>query len=204
MISHFCDHVPNIVLMMPKDENELRHMMKTAIEYDEGPIALRYPRMNGLGVELDDELIPLPIGKWEVLREGHHGVILAVGPMVAVAQEAATRLMKENIHVRIVNARFLKPLDVQMLDEIGQSRLPIVTIEEGTLAGGFGSAVAEYMTAEGYDNTIRMLGVPDKYIEHGAVKNQRQEAGLTVEHAIDVFKTLSSSINQFGRTAGSK
>lgn len=200
----FLRHVPNIVLMMPKDENELRHMMKTAIEYDEGPIALRYPRMNGLGVELDDELIPLPIGKWEVLREGHHGVILAVGPMVAVAQEAATRLMKENIHVRIVNARFLKPLDVQMLDEIGQSRLPIVTIEEGTLAGGFGSAVAEYMTAEGYDNTIRMLGVPDKYIEHGAVKNQRQEAGLTVEHAIDVFKTLSSSINQFGRTAGSK
>ena len=201
----FLRHIPNLVLMMPKDENELRHMLKTALDYDDGPIAVRYPRMNGLGVKLDKKLKDIPIGKWEVVREGKHACILAVGPMVALAQEAAAVLMKENIQVRVVNARFIKPLDTAMLKQLAEEHIPILTAEESAIAGGFGSAVLEHCTLEGYYGMrISLMGVPDMFVEHGGVKDQRNLAGLTVDNMVwQIRKLLLEQENALSR-AGSK
>lgn len=177
--------LPNMVVMMPKDENELRHMMYTANAYNEGPIAYRYPRIQGTGVSLDEPFKKIPIGTWEVVRQGHEFVILAVGPMVQLAQEAAERLERDNVQVRVVNARFIKPLDVEMLDHIADQQLPILTIEEGSIQGGLGSAILEYYAQQSVsDVIIKNFGIPDYFVEHGSVKEQRHEVGLTVEQII--------------------
>ncbi|MNE45219.1 1-deoxy-D-xylulose-5-phosphate synthase [compost metagenome] len=171
-----------MVIMMPKDENELRHMMKTALEYNDGPIAYRYPRINGTGVALDPELRVLPIGSWERLRSGDDYAVLACGPMVQVAEEAAEVLKREGIQVGIVNARFLKPLDNAMLLELAHVGTSMVVIEEASQAGSLGSAVLEFFSEqEIYDARVHLMGIPDIFIEHGSVKEQRQQTGLTVE-----------------------
>ncbi|MDA8354462.1 MAG: 1-deoxy-D-xylulose-5-phosphate synthase [Firmicutes bacterium] len=173
--------IPNMVVMMPKDENEFQHMLYTAYRY-EGPIAVRFPRGTGLGVEMDEELKELPIGKSEVLREGGDVALLAFGTMVPFALEAADRLAREGIRCKVVNARFAKPLDSELLDELAREQLPIITIEEASAIGGFGSGVLEYFSEqEIYDMQVKTIGVPDYFVEHGDVKDQRGEVGLTVE-----------------------
>ncbi|GAB2696806.1 1-deoxy-D-xylulose-5-phosphate synthase [Paenibacillus thermoaerophilus] len=187
----FLRSMPNMVLMMPKDENELRHMMKTALEYDKGPIAVRYPRLNGVGVPMDEPMRTIPIGKWEVVREGQQLAVLAVGPMVQLALEAAESLAKEGISVEVVNARFLKPLDDQMLMSLATRGLPILTIEEACLPGGFGSAVLEFYAERGWHELrLRMLGIEDRFIEHGSVKEQRAEVGLTAEAVMETARAM--------------
>ncbi|XEC92841.1 1-deoxy-D-xylulose-5-phosphate synthase [Paenibacillus tarimensis] len=185
-------HIPNMVLMMPKDENELRNMMKTAVEYNDGPIAIRYPRVNALGVEIEEQMTSIPIGKWETLREGDAAVIMAVGPMIQVAEEAAEILKREGLTVRIVNARFIKPLDESMLLELAATSSNMIVLEEGTLKGGLGSAVLEFYSERGiHDLSIRIIGVPDQFIEHGSIKEQRQETGLTGERvATEVIQLM--------------
>jgi 1-deoxy-D-xylulose-5-phosphate synthase len=188
-------HIPNMVLMMPKDENELRHMLATAIAHDEGPIAVRYPRVQGRGVELDpiDALKPIPIGTWETIREGRDLHILAVGPnMLDVAEETADKLAAAGVSAHVVNARFIKPLDERMLTEIASGRpAPVITLEEGVLAGGFGAAVMEFYAANGmHDVTVRPFGVPDRFIDHGSVKDQLAEAGLTAERITAEIRAL--------------
>jgi 1-deoxy-D-xylulose-5-phosphate synthase len=181
----FLRSIPNMVLMMPKDENELRHMMQTALEYNEGPIAYRYPRINVTGVKMDEEAKAIPIGTWETLQEGDHAVVLAVGPMVQIAEEAAESLGKEGINLRVVNARFIKPLDETYLLQLAKQHIPIITIEEGSIQGGMGSAVLEFYARKGiYGLTIKNLGVPDYFVEHGSVKEQRQEVGLTAQNLV--------------------
>ncbi|SFK93660.1 1-deoxy-D-xylulose-5-phosphate synthase [Paenibacillus sp. 1_12] len=183
--------IPNMVLMMPKDENELRHMLKTAVDYDEGPIAVRYPRANGLGVPMDEPLKAIPIGTWEVLRPGDSAVVLAVGPMIAIALEAAEQLNKDGLQLRVVNARFIKPMDEAMLLQISKENLPIITLEEGAQMGGFGSGVLEfYANQNRHGLQIKILGVPDYFVEHGSVKEQRQEVGLTAERLVSEVKAL--------------
>ncbi|GAB7053513.1 1-deoxy-D-xylulose-5-phosphate synthase [Paenibacillus sp. JMULE4] len=183
--------IPNMVLMMPKDENELRHMMKTAIDYDDGPIAVRYPRVNGLGVSTDEPVSPIPIGTWEVLRQGKDAAILAVGPMIPLALEAAEQLAKEGIQVRVVNARFIKPMDEAVLMQLAKEDIPVVTLEEGAQMGGFGSGVLEYYSLNNiYGMRIKLIGVPDYFVEHGSVKEQRQEVGLTAERLITELQSL--------------
>jgi len=178
----FLRHIPNMTLMMPKDENELRRMMKTAVDYDDGPIAIRYPRIAGVGVELEKELRPIPIGTWETLREGDSAAALACGPMIAVAEEAAELLKREGLSLRIVNARFIKPLDEAMLLQLAKENLPVVVLEEGTVLGGLGGAVLEFYSLQGiYGMQIRIVGVPDLFVEHGSIKEQRIECGLTAE-----------------------
>lgn len=178
-------HIPNIVLMMPKDENELRHMMATALAHEDGPIAIRYPRVQGRGVALDplEELRPIPLGSWETVREGRDIHLLAVGPnMLDVAEETADRLAAAGISAHVVNARFIKPLDENMLQVFAARPAPILTLEEGTLAGGFGAAVMEYYASNDcHDVTVRPFGVPDRFIDHGSVKDQLAEAGLTAD-----------------------
>nr|WP_156281570.1 1-deoxy-D-xylulose-5-phosphate synthase [Paenibacillus sp. NEAU-GSW1] len=187
----FLRHVPNLAIMMPKDENELRRMMKTAIDYNDGPIAIRYPRINGLGVEMETDIKPLPFGKWETIREGESGVILAIGPMLQVAHEAAELLKRDGLNIRIVNARFIKPLDEQLLLGLAEEGKPIVVLEEGTELGGFGSSVLEFYSLRNiYGLSIRIIGIPDEFIEHGSIREQQIEVGLTAERVSTEFKTM--------------
>jgi 1-deoxy-D-xylulose-5-phosphate synthase len=162
--------IPNMVVMAPKDEQELRNMVFTAIEYKDGPIALRYPRGNALGVKIKAGFEKIEIGKAEVLCTGEDVVILAVGSMVENSMKAATILSKEGIHPEVVNMRFIKPLDYRLLDKIVSTHRKIVTIEENTITGGFGSFVSEYFTDNNYKNDLLRLGLPDKFIEHGKQK----------------------------------
>jgi 1-deoxy-D-xylulose-5-phosphate synthase len=187
----FMRHIPNMVLMMPKDENELRHMMKTAMDYNDGPIAYRYPRINGTGVSLDEELRALPIGSWERTRSGDEYAVLACGPMVQLAEEAAELLKREGIQVGVVNARFLKPMDSSMLLDLAHAGTGMIVLEEASQAGSLGSAVLEfYAEHELYDVRVHSMGVPDVFVEHGSIKEQRQVAGLTVEALCKRIKSM--------------
>jgi 1-deoxy-D-xylulose-5-phosphate synthase len=182
----FLRHMPNMVIMMPKDENEGQHMVHTAISYNDGPIALRYPRGNGIGVPLDKELHHIPIGSWEVLREGKDAVILTFGTTIPMAFEAAETLSLRGIEVEIVNARFIKPLDEEMMHAILKRNVPIITIEEAVLAGGFGSAVLEFANDHHYQNAvIDRMGIPDQFIEHGSVDKLLEEIGFTTTSLIE-------------------
>ncbi|MBP1934192.1 1-deoxy-D-xylulose-5-phosphate synthase [Ammoniphilus resinae] len=183
---------PNMVLMMPKDENEFQHMIYTSLQYNEGPIAVRYPRGNGLGVPMDPEFTLLPIGKSEIVRPGTEVAILALGTMVQVAEEAADLLRSEGIQPMIVNARFVKPLDRDLLLRLAKEKYHVITVEEAAVSGGFGSAVLEFYAEEGYhDMVVNPIGVGDVLIEQGSVIEQRIEAGLTPEkiakHTMDLW-----------------
>jgi 1-deoxy-D-xylulose-5-phosphate synthase len=160
--------VPNFVVMSPKDENELRRMLKTLVAYDRGPIALRFPRGEGAGVALDPDVTAIEIGCAEVISEGRDVVFVAIGAMVRPAMAAAEMLCARGIDAGVVNARFAKPLDADVLDRIAATDALVFTVEDNALAGGFGSAVNEYWVARGYDATIlKNLGLPDRFIEHG-------------------------------------
>ena len=185
----FLRSMPNLVIMMPKDENEGQHMVKTAIDYNEGPIAMRYPRGNGLGVPMDETLRTIPIGSWEVLREGSDAAILTFGTTIPMALEAAETLSQKGIHVKVVNARFIKPLDTQMLDKLFAAGMPILTVEEAVLAGGFGSAVLEYANDTAPTPIpIQRMGIPDQFIEHGSVNELMAEIGMTAGHIVDLME----------------
>lgn len=192
----FLRHLPHLVLMQPKDENEGQHMVKTALSYDEGPIALRFPRGNGSGVPMDEELKEIPIGSWEVLREGTDATILTFGTMIPLAIEAAERAATRGQSIAVVNARFIKPMDEEMLHTIVDKQQPILTIEEGVLAGGFGSGVLEWAHAN-YTSSqlpaIQSMGIPDAYIEHGSVDELLKEIGLTVEGIDERIQQITSS-----------
>ncbi|WP_373230474.1 1-deoxy-D-xylulose-5-phosphate synthase [Cohnella sp.] len=187
----FLRHIPNMVLMMPKDENELRNMLKTAVDYNDGPIAVRYPRVAATGAAIDEVMTSIQIGTWETVREGDYAVILAIGPMVQVAEEAAELLKREGINVRIINARFIKPLDEKMLTALAIERIPLMVIEEGAVQGGLGSAILEYYCLQGIQPaSIHIAGVPDVYIEHATIKEQREESGLTAEAVAQKLASL--------------
>ena len=173
--------IPNIVIMAPKDENELGHMLKTAIDHP-GPISLRYPRGEGWGIEMDGELRCLEIGRAELLRPGRDVAIVAVGHTVLPALRAAEDLAPLGIDAAVVNARFVKPLDKDLLREL-LARIPnLITVEDHVIAGGFGSAVLEFIGEEGISNLrIRRLGVPDRFIPHGTQDELRKLCGFDQE-----------------------
>ncbi|HEX2931419.1 MAG TPA: 1-deoxy-D-xylulose-5-phosphate synthase, partial [Candidatus Binatia bacterium] len=170
--------VPNIAVMAPKDENELQHMLKTAIEY-RGPISLRYPRGEGWGVNLDSEMTTLDIGKAEMLRDGTDIVIAAIGQPVIPALRAAQDLASLGINAAVVNARFVKPLDKELFRDL-LLRVPrIITVEDHAVAGGFGSALVEMLADEGLSGVeIKRLGVPDRFIPHGTQDELRKICGF--------------------------
>jgi 1-deoxy-D-xylulose-5-phosphate synthase len=159
---------PNMICMAPKDENELRHMLKTAFETGH-PTSLRYPRGNGYGVAMDAELQSLPIGKGEVLREGAHATIFAIGNEVMPSMQAAELLAKDGIEVTVINARFIKPLDDELIRKYCRPYAKVITVEEGSLAGGFGAAIMERCEELGIrDVQFHRIGIPDEYVHHGA------------------------------------
>lgn len=177
----FLRSIPNMVLMAPKDENELQHMLKTAVDHN-GPAAVRYPRGNGLGVELDDQLRSLPIGKGEVLREGEDVLIIGIGSTVQTAMEAAGRLQQDGIEAAVINARFVKPLDRELIMAWAKKAGYVITVEENVLQGGFGSAVLEMFQEESFvPKSIVRLGLPDTFIPHGKQSLLRHMFGIDVE-----------------------
>ena len=182
--------MPNLAIMAPKDENELQHMMKTCQTHN-GPTALRYPRGASLGVRMDEEMSPLPIGKGELLREGSDVAIVAIGVTVHKAEEAAQRLEEEGISTSVVNARFVKPLDTQLIGAVARRVKCLLLVEEGARMGGFGSAVLELLSDEGILNIpTRCLGLPDWYIEQGPQDLLREKYGLTADGIYHQAKQL--------------
>ncbi len=170
--------LPGITIAAPKDENELRHLLKTAMDHD-GPFAIRYPRGSGVGVAMDEPLHALPVGRGELLREGGDVAILAVGAMVLPAERAADALLADGISASVVNARFIKPLDEALILDLARSCGAIVTVEENAVSGGFGSAVLELLAAHEIEIPVATLGVPDRVFEHASQARLREMAGLT-------------------------
>jgi len=168
-----------MTIMAPKDENELQHMLATAIALG-GPATIRYPRGNGYGVPLEQNLHPLPIGQAEILRDGADGVVLALGSMVYPAMAAASQLEKESgIRLTVVNARFVKPLDSSLILQLARKYKALVTLEENVLQGGFGTAVLELLEEQGLNDTrVLRLGYPDSYIPQGEQHELRAMLGL--------------------------
>ncbi len=193
----FLRHVPNIVIMMPKDENEGQHMVYTALKYDDGPIAVRYPRGTGLGVPLDKQLKEIPIGTWEVLKDGTDVCILTFGTTIEIAMDASVDLEQKGISAKVINARFIKPLDEKMLHEIFSLKMPVLTVEEGILQGGFGSAVLEFAADNGYhDVKVNRMGIPDAFIEHGSVSKLLEEVSLTKESIVKQILKLTPTVEK--------
>lgn len=180
-------HIPNMAVMAPMDENEFRHMLKTAVDH-QGPAAVRYPRGGGIGVPLDKEIRALPIGKGEILAEGKDLAILAVGNMVHPSLEAAERLKARGLSARVINARFVKPLDGPFILDTAKRFKYLVTVEDHGKIGGFGSAVLECLANHGICHTeVMVIGLPDKFIEHGDCESLRERYGLNgrrIEEAI--------------------
>ncbi|HLZ61369.1 MAG TPA: 1-deoxy-D-xylulose-5-phosphate synthase [Ktedonosporobacter sp.] len=196
----FMRMVPNMRLMAPKDEEELRHMLYTAI-YLDGPVCLRYPRGKALGVPLSNELHTLEVGKAELLSpstirqaERTACAILAYGSTVALAELAARELAQEGIAVAVVNARWAKPLDEELILRLAHCTRRLVTIEDHVVAGGFGSAVLELLERRGLLSgvTIRVIGLPDKFVEHGAPTILKELYGISSAHIKEVVGSMLS------------
>jgi 1-deoxy-D-xylulose-5-phosphate synthase len=185
--------LPNMVIMSPKDENELQHMLYTALKHP-GPVALRYPRGAGLGVPLDARLIRLTIGCAELLREGHDVAIIAIGSGVHLSLLAAERLSADGISASVVNARFVKPLDRSMILRLARKHKYIVTVEEHVLSGGFGSAVMELLEEEKvFGVEVKRIGIPDRFIEQGPARVLLDQVGLSPEGIAHEVKALVRS-----------
>lgn len=171
-------HIPNMTVMAPKDEDELGHMLKTAIN-NNGPAALRYPRGEGIGVKMHNPFKLLKVGKAEIMKEGEDLAIFAVGPLAYDALNAA-KAVKE-FDVAVINPRFIKPLDEKMIVELAERTGKIITVEENVLDGGFGSAVLELLERNGISADVKRMGIPDRFIEHGDCEILKKNIGLTTE-----------------------
>lgn len=187
--------MPNMCVMAPKDEEELRHMLATAIAI-EGPAAVRYPRGAGLGVPLTDSLETLPVGKAEVLQEEGDIAFLAVGTMVEKAKKAAAILKEEGIEAAVVNMRFIKPLDTELLGEMARTKKLLITAEENVLAGGFGSAVAEYLADHGIEVPLLRFGIPDRFIEQGTRRELLSLCGLQPDEMAERIRERLSQLDK--------
>lgn len=180
----FLRDIPNLILAAPADENEMQHMLKTAFDA-KAPFVLRYPRGTGFGVKLDDEPQDLPIGKGVWLKKGKDATILAIGNRVHPALAVAEALKKHKIDCGVVNMRFVKPLDTQIIDEALKVSKHLVTVEDNMLAGGFGSAVAEYLADKQANFKLLRLGIGDEFVEHGKVANLFDKLGLNAGQMTD-------------------
>ena len=170
--------IPNLIVSAPKDENELQHLLYTAVK-SKHPMAIRYPRGSGLGVKLDPELHEIPIGKGEILRQGKDVAILAIGTTVAPALEAAQELSSKGIEATVVNARFAKPLDTELILDLASDIKCLVTVEENALNGGFGNSVVSRLQESGVsDIRVKSIGIPDEFVEQGSQAVLRSKYGL--------------------------
>jgi 1-deoxy-D-xylulose-5-phosphate synthase len=183
--------LPNIVMMAPKDEAELQQMVVTGINHTEGPIAMRYPRGSGYGVPLMEEgWEPLPIGKGEILRSGDDLLLLGYGSMVYSAMQVAEILSEHGIESTVINARFVKPLDTELILPLAKQIGKVVTLEEGCVIGGFGSAVAEALMDNNILVPLKRFGVPDKLVDHATPDQSKADLGLTSSQISEQIREL--------------
>jgi 1-deoxy-D-xylulose-5-phosphate synthase len=173
-------HMPNIIVMSPKDENELRHMLYSAYLYEK-PAVVRYPRGEGRGVVMDETFKEIPLGTWELLKDGKDLAIVACGNTVYPALSAALKLEGEGIRCCVVNGRFIKPMDREMLISLASEVPRILTVEENVLIGGFGSGVMEIFSDEGITLPVKRLGIPDIFLSHGSQSTLRKSIGIDEE-----------------------
>jgi 1-deoxy-D-xylulose-5-phosphate synthase len=173
--------IPNLIIAAPKDENELQHLLYTALK-SKHPMAIRYPRGSGLGVDLDPVLHEIPVGKGEILRQGGDVTILAIGTTVAPALEAAQELASSGIEATVVNARFAKPLDAELIIGLTRDIKRLVIVEENALSGGFGSSVVDLLQQSSIsDIRVKSIGIPDEFVEQGSQAMLRAKYGLDAE-----------------------
>ena len=189
-------HIPNWIVMTPKDGNELKNMLYTATNWGKGPVAIRYPR-TAIPDAITDDFVSIEMGRWERLTNGKDAVILAVGSMVYPAMEASHQLQEEGIDVEVVNARFVKPLDEEMLTYILNEFDKVITVEENALLGGFGSAVLEFAETHNFNHAIiKRMGIPDKFIQHGSRNKLLSILGLDKQGIIQTIKKVIKSKTQ--------
>jgi 1-deoxy-D-xylulose-5-phosphate synthase len=197
--------IPKMVIMAPKDENELRDMLFTAVEYTKGPVAIRYPRGNCLGLPLKKGFAAIPVGKAEIVRAGNDVAILAVGTMVNQSLLAADILKNDGILAEVVNMKFIKPLDAEMIDTIAARYSMIVTVEENSIIGGFGSGVAEHLsTSDKWHGKLHLHGLPDHFITHGSPAELLRLTGLDAEGIASVVKEFFHRTEQTTIISGRK
>ncbi|MEE2876962.1 MAG: 1-deoxy-D-xylulose-5-phosphate synthase [Candidatus Neomarinimicrobiota bacterium] len=189
----FLRSIPRMAIAAPKDGNELRDLMYTGLHAWKGPFAIRYPKTSSIA--FDEEKAPrqLKVGSWEVLREGNDVAVLAVGSMVQETMEAIEKFDLNGLEPQLVNARFVKPLDEKMLDEISEQFSVVVTVEEGSLEGGFGSAVLTALSSRGFGGSVQSLGIPDRFVEHGDRTRLLRELGLTSDKISESLSHLALS-----------
>ncbi len=190
--------LPNIVLMAPRDEAMLVHMLHTALRYDDGPVALRYPRGNGVGVRLPERPKTIEVGTGEILQSGSGVALLGYGSGVQKALEAAALLEERGISATVADARFAKPIDLPLVAQLAAEHELLVTVEEGVLAGGFGSAVWETLSDGGVLGGARILrvGLPDRYVTHGAPKLLHEEVGFTGERIAERVEAAVAELTE--------
>lgn len=182
--------LPNAIVMAPKDENELQHLLATAIDYP-GPAAIRFPRGAGFGIDLDPDIKKVPLGEAELLRDGEDAAILAIGSTTHPAMEAASDLAADGVACAVLNARFVKPLDRDRIIALAKRCRVLLTVEEHSVSGGFGGAVLELLAKEGIHTPVRTLGVPDLLIEHG---ESPASVGLAPSDIRDAVTALLDSL----------
>ena len=182
--------LPNMTIMAPKDELELADMVKTAIEYEDGPIALRYPRGAGAGIDDQRPAVALPIGRGEIVRNGRDLTILAIGSRVSTAEHAAAMLADRGIDATVVNARFVKPLDEDLILRLARETGGVITVEENVAAGGFGSAVLELLAREQIQVPVQVIGIPDRIFDHASQDSLRKQAGIDVRDIVETALEL--------------
>ncbi|EAA0138069.1 1-deoxy-D-xylulose-5-phosphate synthase [Listeria monocytogenes] len=187
----FLNGIPNMTISMPKDEVEARQLMDTAFSYNDGPFAIRYPRGEATGVQVVESNTLIPIGQWETIIQPLDAVILTFGPTIELALKAAEQLEIEGYRVGVINARYIKPLDEALLHQILKQKIPILTVEESLLKGGFGASVLEFIEANNYRDVImHRIGLPDEFISHGSVSIILESFGISTTGLVLKIKEM--------------
>ena len=182
--------IPNMIISSPMNEEELRNLMYTAQEKNNGPFVIRYPKGYGVMTEMNKAFKAIQIGKGRMLLEGSDLAILSIGHVGNTVEEACKILEKEGIGVAHADIRFLKPIDKELLHKICKNHNKIITVEDGTIVGGFGSAVIEFISENGYNVKLIRLGVPDQFIEHGSQSELYHECGFDVQGIIHTVRSF--------------
>ena len=186
--------IQDMIVTAPKDGNELRHLLYTGLDYKEGPFAIRYPKASSINFDKLEQAELFPIGSWEVLRQGQETVILAVGPQVYEALNAAKNLELSGINCEVVNCRFIKPMDQDYLQNVNKRFINVVTVEEGVASGGFGESVASWLSINGFKGDIKTIALPDKFVEHGPRQLLLDKYGVSQEGIESLLTAKDSNV----------